>query len=111
MSPFEVLVSTAWIDSSDPAGKLSNAPLDFLRPPWTRTSRPHPGEGVKEQPRAVDTRRMTRFGGTGVISLLVGAVLVAILWQYGVGGGHSGAASQPAQDIAQAENATGEANL
>ena len=54
---------------------------------------------------------MTRFGGTGLISLLVGAVLVGILWQYGVGGSGSGAASQPAQDIAQAQDATGESNL
>ena len=61
-----------------------------------------------------DTSRMTqRFGGTGVISLLVSAVVIGMLWQFGVlgGGAGSGAASQPAQQITRAENAAGEANL
>jgi hypothetical protein len=52
-----------------------------------------------------------RFGGTGLISLLVGAVLVGILWQYGVGGSHSSEAAQAPQQITQAENVTGEINL
>jgi hypothetical protein len=52
-----------------------------------------------------------RFGGTGVISLLISAVVIGMLWQFGVFGGGSGAASQPARQITQAENATGEANL
>lgn len=66
----------------------------------------------KETAAAVDTSRMTqRFGGTGVISLLISAVVIGMLWQFSVLGGGSGAASQPAQDITQAKNATGEANL
>ena len=53
-----------------------------------------------------------RLGGTRVISLLVSAVVIGMLWQFGVlGGGGSGATSQPAPHITQAENATGEANL
>jgi hypothetical protein len=53
-----------------------------------------------------------RFGGTGVISLLVSAVVIGMLWQFGVlGGGGSGTALQAHHQITQAENAAGEANL
>jgi len=53
-----------------------------------------------------------RFGGTGVISLVLSAVIIGLLWQFGVfGGGGGGEAAQAPQQITQAENATGEANL
>jgi|tagenome__1003787_1003787.scaffolds.fasta_scaffold20970951_4 hypothetical protein len=54
-----------------------------------------------------------RFGGTGMISLLISAVVIGMLWQFGVlgGGGGSNRAAQAEQQITQAENATGEANL
>jgi hypothetical protein len=53
-----------------------------------------------------------RFGGTGVVSLMLSAVIIGLLWQFGVfGGGRGGEAAQAPRQITQAENATGEANL
>jgi hypothetical protein len=51
-----------------------------------------------------------RFGGTGVLSLLVAAGVLAALWQFGVFGGSESPATVQ-QQITQAQNATGEANL
>ena len=52
-----------------------------------------------------------RFGGTGVISLLLSAVVIGLLWQFGIAGHGSGEAAKAPQQITQAENAAGEANL
>ena len=53
-----------------------------------------------------------RFGGTGVISLLAAAAIIGAMWQFGVFGGHgSETPAKVQQQITQAENATGEANL